>query len=753
MTTVSESSCTPCTQSKILVFLGALLSAIAISHLVGCRAKQQTTAANDLSRHVGKISPSDSQQIIVNALDAVVRRLPDENIYLGTYYQRVAKQRHAALPANAPAIERWGLNYARAKVELLAGNFELALAMFQEAEGAIHGQPDIVKPELLNQFYFDIGMAYLRYGETQNCCQSNLPHSCVFPLLPDTVHQDRAGSSQAIRWFQVVLDRTNSDQGIHHAARWLLNVAHMTLGQYPNLVPPPHLIPSLDRAEATVRFPQFTNVARNAGVATDSLAGGAIADDFDNDGFVDLIVSSYDPREPLRVFWNRGDGSFEADPTAVHAGIRGGLNLIQTDFNNDGLLDVFVMRGGWLREAGKHPNSLLQNLGARKFVDVSVRSGLETGESYPTQAAAWADFDLDGDLDLYVGNEATDTNPAPSQLFENLGDGTFQDIAAKYGVQNNAFAKAVTWGDFDNDGDPDLYVSNYQSPNRLYRNDREQFTDVAKSLGVDGPVESFPAWFFDADNDGHLDLFVSAYSGGIAELTQALTGQEVPEQALPKLYMSDGRGGFVDQAESRGLAFPSHPMGANFGDLNNDGFQDLYLGTGWPELHELMPNLLYCGGKDGFQDVTSIARVGHLQKGHAVAMADFDNDGDLDVFEQMGGFVPVDHYYDVLYQNPAANDSWIKLKLVGTRSNRAAIGARIRVDVASPNGSRSIHRTVNSGGSFGASSLEQHIGLGNASHIERIVIQWPFDGSMQEISAPKQETRLVIEELSGNAAQ
>lgn len=710
--------------------------------MFGCRAKQ----ANHLSDRVGVISPSDSQQIMVNALDAVVARVDDENMYVGTRFNRLAAQRHSELTPNSTPMERWVTIYARAKTELLSGNTDLSCQLFQQAEAEIHDRTEILKPTSLNQFYFDMGMAFLRYGETQNCCQQNLPDSCVFPFREHTIHTDPVGSTEAIKWFRVVLKRTQAGEAIHLSARWLLNVAHMTLGQYPDSVAAEYLIPGLADDDQSIEFPEFTNVARQAGVATFSLAGGAIADDFDNDGNIDLVVSSFDPREPLRVFWNRGDGTFLPSEEPNLKQIRGGLNLVQTDFNNDGMLDIFVMRGGWLGGAGKHPNSLLQNLGSRKFIDVSVRSGLETGESFPTQAAAWADFDLDGDLDVYIGNEASSGFDAPSQLFENHGDGTFLEIAKRMGVENNSFAKAVTWGDYDNDGDPDLYVSNYGAANRLYRNDRTSFTDVATSLDVSSPSESFPTWFFDANNDGHLDLYVSAYSGGIAELSAALLNKPFAPEALPRLFMGQGNGTFANESQQRGINFPTHPMGANFADLDNDGYLDVYMGTGWPDLHELMPNMLYRGGETQFTDVTSKARVGHLQKGHAVAMADFDNDGDLDLFEQMGGFVPADRYYDVLYQNPITDTKWIKLKLIGKQSNRAAIGAKIEVHLTSGGIQRTIHRYVNSGGSFGANPLEQHIGLGQADQIESITIRWPSSNSIQTLTAPEPNTRQRIDE-------
>jgi hypothetical protein len=173
-------------------------------------------------------------------------------------------------------------------------------------------------------------------------------------------------------------------------------------------------------------------------------------------------------------------------------------------------------------------------------------------------------------------------------------------------------------------------------------------------------------------------------------------------------------------------------MGANFGDLDNDGFLDFYLGTGFPNYEALMPNLMFRnhGGKR-FSDITTSGGFGHLQKGHGIAFADLDNDGDQDVFEQMGGATPGDAYGNALYENPGFSHHWVKLKLVGVASNRSAIGTRIRLGITEHGNERSVFRHVNSGGSFGANPLRQEIGLGTATSIDVLEIFWPKTGLTQ----------------------
>lgn len=713
----------------------------------GCLKRTEQTFAP------GSVSVEDSHALMAETLAEIAARSATENIFVGDGLAKAKRAELSQLSPAAPMLRRWLKTYQLAKAELHLGNETESIRLMTDALELIREKPEAVKPEILQQFYFDMAVAFLRWGETQNCCQQNTPNSCIFPIEGDAIHRDREGAERCIEWLTALLRSIDSEEPMHLAARWLLNLAHMTLGNYPSAVPDEYVIEGLgtqEESDPPVR--RWPNVARQAGVATFSLAGGAIAEDFDSDGDVDLVVSSWDPKESLRVFWNDGSGKF-ADGTSQSnlTQILGGLNMTQTDYNNDGLADIFVLRGGWLTGAGQHPNSLLRNNGDHTFTDVTITAGLAQA-NLPTQTAAWADFDLDGDLDLYVGNESTDEFAAPSQLFRNEGNGTFTDVAKTAGVTNDRLAKAVAWGDYDGDRFPDIYVSNYRGANRLYRNLRDgTFQDVASTLGVNGPEASFPTWFWDVNNDGHLDLFVAAYAGGIAELAAARLNLPFDRDAtLPRLYVNDGGGRFTNQAEQFGLTHPTHPMGANFADLDNDGFVDFYLGTGWPEYHELMPNVLYRNRAGrSFEDISAAARVGHLQKGHAVAIADFDNDGDLDLFEQMGGFVPGDKYYDVLYQNPSEHGNWIRVKVTGKRSNRPGIGAQIRVNVFEDGTARSIVRTVSSGGSFGANPFEQHIGIGTATEIQSLEVFWPATGKTDVHKPPPINSRITLVEGEG----
>jgi hypothetical protein len=191
-------------------------------------------------------------------------------------------------------------------------------------------------------------------------------------------------------------------------------------------------------------------------------------------------------------------------------------------------------------------------------------------------------------------------------------------------------------------------------------------------------------------------------------------------------------------------------MGAGFGDLDNDGWLDCYFGTGAPEYQTLLPNRMFRNDRGRrFQDVTTSGRFGQLQKGHAISFADFDRDGDQDIFEELGGAFPGDTYMSVLLENPGHGNHWLGLKLDGVESNRSAIGARVRVDLPG----RSIYRVVNTGTSFGDSPLELHIGLGDAKSIGAVQIQWP-SGKLQKLTGLNLDRGYRIKEGNdeGNAA-
>ena len=427
------------------------------------------------------------------------------------------------------------LNSVLAQLQTYCGNMREAIGYW---EATLHYAAG-TSPEQMPQLEEALGVCHLHRAGTK------LYDLFVFPrpLSARAVgKQEKSDLDKAAGYFLRCLKR----QPDNIEVRWLLNLAYMLAGKYPAAVPKEYLIApaALESKDDIGRFP---DVARAAGLDRHGQAGGAIADDFDNDGLLDVVISSLDDCEPLRLFHNNGSGSFV--DRAAQAGlsrVTGGLNIMQTDFNNDGCKDILVLRGGW---EYARPKSLLRNNCDGTFADVSRESGLVEPLT-ATQTAVWTDIDNDGKLDLFVGNEN-----APAQLFLNKGDGTFVDIAHAAGVDRTTFAKAVAAADYDNDGYPDLYVSGFKGAHFLYHNNQDRtFTEVSRPAGVQGPSATFGAWFFDYDNDGWQDLFVAGYFLSVDDVMRGYLGLPQRGESL-RLYRNLGNGTFRDvtaEADSTG---------------------------------------------------------------------------------------------------------------------------------------------------------------------------------------------------------
>lgn len=696
---------------------------------------------------------AQSTQAMAERLETIVRfRNPEKNPYDNERHVTVIKDRLL----NARDVrQKIDLTADLVMSLLFAGRTNESLRTLLDLRKLSARYPELLRTDARAVTRELFGLAYLRLGEQENSLQRHSTKSCLLPIEGAGVHIAPRGSQKAIEYFTTILEHKPSDL----RTRWLLNLAHNTLGQHPQQVPPAWLI-RFDALESGYDIHRFPDAAPGLGLGVLGLSGGSVVDDFDGDGYLDIMASSWGLRDQLQYFHNNADGSFTNQTTqAGLTGLIGGLNLCHADYNNDGYPDVLVLRGAWLGSEGKHPNSLLKNNGDGTFDDVTEAAKLLS--FHPTQTAAWGDFDNDGWVDLFIGNEtasaegmiggwagplqtsaAGEQEQHPCELYRNNGDGTFTECAALVGVDCTGFVKGVTWGDYDNDGRLDLYISRLGQPNVLYKNNGPiktqsggfgwSFDDVTTAAGVGQPVWSFPTWFFDYNNDGWLDIFVAGYrTRDVGDVAADYTGDPRRGQ-WPRLYKNNGDGTFTNVTRDVGLDTVTLPMGANFGDLDNDGFLDLYLGTGDPSFRTLIPNRMFRndGGRQ-FQDVTISGGFGHLQKGHGIAFADIDNDGDQDIYAVIGGAFTSDLGYNVLFLNPGHANHWVTLILQGVQTNRAAIGARIKVTIDLPGGSRDIYVTVGSGGSFGASSLRQEIGLAQATGIRRIEITWPVTEQVQ----------------------
>ncbi len=580
-----------------------------------------------------------------------------------------------------------------------------------------------------------MAIAWLRIGERANCLYNHTAEACVFPIRGSGIHTNKTGSSHAIELYEGLLREDSTDL----ESRWLLNIAYMTIGQYPSGVPSPWLLKGLgedstEAGAAKAEIKPFIEAAMGTGLDVNNMAGGSLVEDMDNDGNLDVVTSSWDLEESMHYSHSNGDGTF-TDRSALSGlkQITGGLNIMQTDYNNDGLKDIFVLRGAWKGHYGREPVSLLRNNGDGSFTDVTKVSGLFS--LHPTQTAVWADFNNDGWLDVFVGAESSGDEIFPCELYLNNHDGTFTESALAANCQVVDFVKGVTAGDFNNDGWPDIFISSLSGEKRLLRNDGIQngcvhFTDVAEAAGIKANHSStFSTWFWDFDNDGWPDILVCNYQND--KSLAAYSAAEALHQPIGRagrliLYRNNHDGSFTDVSDTVGLTQVVFAMGANFGDIDNDGFPDMYFGTGNPLYQSVIPNKLFrnVGGKK-FEDVTVPSRTGNLQKGHGVSFADLDNDGDEDIYIKMGGAFPGDAYQSLLFINPGQNrNHWISLDLEGVHCNRAAIGARIKLSFLENGIRRNVYKDVNSGGSFGANPLRQHLGVGMAEVIDSLEIRW-----------------------------
>ncbi len=491
-------------------------------------------------------------------------------------------------------------------------------------------------------------------------------------------------------------------------------------------------------ARAGIRF------AHNSGAfgrkyLPETLGPGCAFIDYDNDGWQDiLIVNGTDwPGRPrtgstLALYRNNRDGTFR-DVTR-QAGLdvpMYGMGIAVGDYNNDGFPDLFISCLGQSR--------LFQNTGKGTFVDVTPRSGLLGREGFST-SALWLDYDRDGLLDLFVcnyvrwspdqdvfcsldGRQKAYCTPeayrgATCWLFRNRGGGRFEDVTAKAGVfDTSSKSLGVTTLDWDRDGWPDLFVANDTQPNKLYRNQRDgTFQEIGMRAGVafseDGKARAgMGVDAADFDNSGITGLAVTNFHNEMLGLYRGSGGG---------IFSDLAPGSEIGRATRRSLGF-----GCFFFDADLDGLLDLLVVNGHIDNtarnagHAQAPHLFLNLGSDKFRDVAAEAgrEFASPKVGRGAAFGDFDNDGDLDVL------ITTNNGSAYLYRNDQlAGRRSVRFRLLGTKSNRDAIGATVRIF----NGPESGSRTVKSGGSYlSQSELPVTFGLGRRDSVERVVIHWP----------------------------
>lgn len=518
--------------------------------------------------------------------------------------------------------------------------------------------------------------------------------------------------------------------------------------------------------EAGIQF-KHMNGGRGEKILIETMGGGGAFLDYDNDGDQDLFLVNSDSLPKLKfetrpqngLYRNNGEGTY-MDVTEMsgmlHTGY--GMGVAVGDYDNDGFLDIFIANFG--------PNRLFHNNGDGTFSEVTQKAGV--GDERWGTSAAFSDIESDGDLDLFVTNflDLSLENPkvcfdkkrgiqiycGPLQhegvsnlLYRNNGNGTFTDITKEAGVYNpEGKGLGVVFTDYDNDGDPDLYIANDSVRNFLYRNEGNGvFTDVTFLSGTgyneDGRVQAgMGTDAGDYDNDGDFDLIVTNFSNDVNTLYQNL-GNET----------------FRDVSFSSGIGEPSYPYvgwGTNFFDYDSDGDQDLFVTNGHPlyaleESIEEEPTaqraLLFENyGEGSFAEVSleSGDYFHNVKVGRGSAVGDYDNDGDVDLC------VTNNNQEAILLRNDGGNQNhWLLVKTIGAKSNRDGIGARITVTT----GSHHQTKEVRSGTSYLCQNdLRAHFGLGRLKKVDRIEIRWP-SGKIDRYENIKANQFLIATEGKG----
>ena len=460
-------------------------------------------------------------------------------------------------------------------------------------------------------------------------------------------------------------------------------------------------------------------------MATDvGTAHGCAWVDYDNDGLLDLFDANYNIflQLPCYLYRNNGNGTFTKltnGPLVNYVGQT--VTGTWGDYDNDGFPDLFLPE-----ELAR--NFLYHNNGDGTFT--SVTNGpihAETG-SY-TWNAAWGDYDNDGNIDLFAAGAISDAPqniPGRNRLYRNNGDGTFTKITNGVLVNDVQFCVGTAWADYDNDGLLDLFVvkalgTQSGTPNRLYHNlgggnfqrvtNGPIATDLGNGLGC--------AWG-DYNNDGYLDLFVPNEMG-----------------LKSFLYRNNGDGTFTKITQGEIVNTAAQSLAAAWGDYDNDGFVDLFVANGRTGMNA---NFLYRNnGDETFTRVTNVSPATTLGTWHGAAWGDFDNDGFLDLFAANWGSP------NALFRNDGNSNAWLKVKLHGTVSNRSGIGAKVRVRATIGGVTRWQLRQVSGGDGVIQNSILAHFGLGDATNVEVLRIEWP-SGIVQELTNIAARQLLTIKE-------
>jgi FG-GAP-like repeat/ASPIC and UnbV len=465
-----------------------------------------------------------------------------------------------------------------------------------------------------------------------------------------------------------------------------------------------------------------------AEIGLDKTAGGrgTAVFDLNGDGTLDVVIAG--AHAGCSLYRNNGDGTFTNISTGsgldrcVYA-----FSMAVGDYDNNGLPDLFIVGLGFFNSPGK----LMRNNGDGTFTDVTEEAGLNIWG--PGFVSTWIDYDGDGYLDLFVTNNLGGLfdHKTPNRLFHNNGNGTFTDVTTAAGLTTLWPSLGATWGDFRNCGLPDLFISNLGHA-QLFRNNGDgTFTDVSHAAGIDAAAIGTNCLCCDIDNDGWLDIVQFTYSRPQDAIYTLRTGHGPRGSAPMRVWRNNRDGTFTNIAPQLGLTGCWGTMSGTVGDVNNDGHLDILMGNGGPGMDHTEASLLLENDGCRFHNVTFAAGMPFTGKGHGANMADLAGDGRLHLIVAGGGMYPGDLLTATVFRPKRLPGNYLNVRLVGTRSNRDAIGARLRLQA----GGRAQHRLVSGGSGFGCLPYEQHFGLATLKQIDYVEIRWP-SGYLQRLEQP-----------------
>lgn len=507
-------------------------------------------------------------------------------------------------------------------------------------------------------------------------------------------------------------------------ARYWLWMAAQKLGGYPEHVPVRFQM-ELQSGIAPTAL-RYENIAAKIGLNKTSGGRGTAIFDYNNDGLLDIAITC--AHGGTNLYRNNGDGTFT--DVSLESGLDraiNGFSIIAGDYNNDGNIDLFITRLGWYPGEG----TLFHNNGDGTFTDVTEKSGI--GVWGPCFSASWVDYDCDGFLDLFVPNNAGGVfdRHVPNRLFHNNGDGTFTEVTDEAGVGGILPAIGSAWGDYDNDGFPDLFVSGMGHAQLYHNNGDGTFTDVSLKAGFTDPaVGSVCAWC-DYDNDGWLDIVQYVWSE-YEDIIHTMRHGHGPEDGRPlRIYRNNRDGTFTQLDREIGIDGCWGSMSGAIGDLDNDGHLDIMLGNGAPPMDRVEPMIVLQNDGKTFRNVTFSAGLPFTGKSHGTNCADLFGDGRLSILVAAGGLYPGDLLASTVYCPVERLGNYLNVRLTGTKSNRDANGARVTLIT----GSTQQMREVGGGTNFGCLPGEQHFGLGTLTAITAVEVRWP-SGLKQRFENP-----------------